>query len=54
MTVKHFDIKTDFLYGELEEEIFMKQPEGRKRQGTVCLQVKEKYPWLKGRSSGLE
>lgn len=28
MIIKHFDAKTAFLNGELNEIIFMKQPEG--------------------------
>ncbi len=28
MKVKHVDIKTAFLYGQFEEEIFMEQPPG--------------------------
>ena len=27
LTIHHFDIATAFLYGELEEQIFMEQPE---------------------------
>jgi hypothetical protein len=28
MKVKHVDIKTAFLFGQLEEEVFMEQPPG--------------------------
>jgi len=28
-----FDVKTTFLYGDLEEEIYMRQPKGRKEPG---------------------
>lgn len=37
------DIKTFFLYGELEEQIFMKQPPGYEQGNKVCLLVKSLY-----------
>lgn len=41
---KQFDIKTAFLYGDLEEQIFMKQPEGfDDGTGRVCLLNKSLY-----------
>ena len=37
------DIKTFFLYGELEEQIFMKQPPGYEQGNKVCALVKTLY-----------
>jgi hypothetical protein len=37
MKLKHFDMKTTFLYGELEEEVYLEQPEGfDDGNGRVC------------------
>jgi len=41
--IKKFDIKTAFLYGPLEEEIFMEVPEGYSEEGKVCLLKKSLY-----------
>lgn len=38
--LKALDVKTAFLYGQLEEEIYMEQPEGFKVPG------KENMVWL--------
>ncbi|KMQ81362.1 retrotransposon ty1-copia subclass, partial [Lasius niger] len=46
MIVKHIDIKTAFLHGELQEEIFMKQPENIINEGNeekVCKLNKSIY-----------
>ena len=44
--VHHMDVKTAFLHGKLEEEIYMEQPEGFAKKGEedmVCLLVKSLY-----------
>jgi hypothetical protein len=44
MEMIQFDVKTAFLYGDLEEEIFMTQPEGKDDgTGRVCLLKKGLY-----------
>ena len=41
--VKHFDVKTAFLNGKIEEEIYMKQPEGFEIGNKVCKLKKGLY-----------
>lgn len=44
LTLKQFDVKTAFLYSELEEEIYMKQPKGYDdNTGRVCKLLKSLY-----------
>lgn len=44
MTLKQFDIKTAFLYGELQEKIYMKIPEGLNvENGMACKLIKSLY-----------
>lgn len=41
--MKQFDIKTAFLYGELEDEIYMVLPEGYEERNKVCRLKKALY-----------
>lgn len=41
--VKHYDIKTAFLNGELEEDIYMRQPPGFEKNNKVCHLLKGLY-----------
>lgn len=44
LKLKQFDVKTAFLYGELDEEIFMVQPKGYDdNSGRVCKLIKSLY-----------
>lgn len=46
MDMIHFDVKTAFLHGKLEEDIYMQQPEGYEKGSGVC--------WLKKSIYGLK
>ncbi|KAL3514410.1 hypothetical protein ACH5RR_027127 [Cinchona calisaya] len=46
LELEQLDVKTTFLHGELEEQIYMKQPEGFKieeKEDHVCLLKKSLY-----------
>ena len=46
LEIKQLDVKTAFLHGELEEQIYMKQPEGFLVQGKedhICPLKKSLY-----------
>lgn len=46
MTLEYMDVKTAFLYGDLEEQIYMEQPEGFSQLGhehLVCKLKKSLY-----------
>jgi hypothetical protein len=50
--VEQMDVKTTFLYGDLEEEIYMKQPEGfvvKGKKELVCKMKKSLYGFKKSR-----
>ena len=46
MKVRHFDVKTAFLNGNLDEDVYMKQPEGflvKEKEDLVCKLNKSIY-----------
>lgn len=44
MVIKQFDVKTAFLYGDLSEEVYMKQPTGfNDGSSRVCKLIKSLY-----------
>lgn len=45
--VSYFDIKTAFLYGELEEEIYMVQPQGFVDDPSLVYKLKRSIYGLK-------
>ena len=47
MNVQQMDVVTAFLYGELEEEIFMEQPPGFEKKGDLVCRLKKSLYGLK-------
>jgi hypothetical protein len=54
MEIHQMDIKTAFVNGDLEEEIYMEQPEGFTHEGEHLVCKLHKSVWLETISKGLE
>ena len=56
LLVHQMDVKTAFFNGELEEEIYMNQPDGfiaQGQEGKVCKLLKSLYGLKRAPSSGM-
>ena len=55
LIIHQMDVKTTFLNGDLEEEIYMEQPDGfvvKGQEGKVCILLKSLYGLNKHLNSG--
>lgn len=43
----HFDVKTAFLYGDLREDIYMRQPRGYEKDGNLVCKLQKSLYGLK-------
>jgi hypothetical protein len=57
LLIHQMDVKTTFLNGELDEEIYMQQPDGfvvKGQENKVCRLIKSLYALNKPRNSGMK
>ena len=50
--LEQLDVKTTFLYGDLDEEIYIAQPQRFEVKGKeISVQIEEKFIWLEASTS---